>query len=497
MSTLEQEKDGKDRLVIVLRMSGDIGTKSPGTRKHFRRRLVANIEAALRAEKIAYRVDVQWDRLDVETDDERAVAVLSRVFGVQKLHYSRAYAWQELEDIARLGVELFGGAVASGRRFSVEARRVGERSEIAFTSMDVKRALGAALVEAGGKVDLSDPEIRVGVEIRPGVAYFFDREIAGPGGLPTGVEGKALSLMSGGFDSAVASWMLLKRGVSLDFLFFDLGGPPHQRAARRVTHELTRLWAHGYSPKLHIVDFRPLVAEMKDKVDGGTWQLLLKRLMVRAGDLVAKDVGLSAMITGEALGQVSSQTLSNLGAISGPIETPVFRPLLGFNKEEIIDISRRIGTYEICAGVPEFCALGGGKPVIRSTVRSLDGHEEQLDPGLLPMLVEHRRVLSFREFLEEPDVQVEVNTIPAGALVLDLRSRSAFEGWSYPGSVHLDFDTAMAQFQFLPREPKYLLCCEVGLKSAFLAETLRKMGYTTYSLQGGYRALRKAANVLK
>lgn len=481
----------QDRLVIVVRLSGEIGTKAPGTRKHFTKRLVANIASALRTAKIEHKILTQWDRLDIETDDEGAVEILSRVFGVQKLHYSRAYLWETLDDVVGQGTALFGELVR-GRAFAVDARRVGRRDRFEFNSQDAKRALGAALVKVGGKVNLSNPEITVGVELREGEAFFFDREIAGPGGLPTGVEGKALSLMSGGFDSAVASWMLLKRGVAQDFLFFDLGGPPHQRAVREVTHFLSQRWVHGYSPKLHVVDFRPLVAEMKSKVSGGAWQLLLKRLMVRAGHLVAQESKLGAMITGESLGQVSSQTMQNLAAISVPVTTPVFRPLLGFNKDEIIAIAEQIGTYDLCAGVPEFCALGGGKPLVRSTVEALDAHEALLDPLLLPMLVQHRRVLKMREFLQDPDdLAPEVEAIPDGAQVIDLRSAASFQGWSYPGSIHLDYDVALEQFQFLPRGPHYLLVCEVGLKSALLAEGLRKLGFTASSLRGGLRTLRK------
>ncbi len=492
-----QAVEVKERLVIVVRLSGEVGTKSAGTRKHFTGRLVANIGAALRTAKIEHTVTTHWDRLDVETDDERAVAVLSRVFGIQKLHYSHAYTWTTLEDVVRIAVELFGDRIA-GQRFAVDARRVGNRTRFSFNSQDAKRAVGGALVAAGGKVDLGNPEVTVGLELRPGTAFFFDKEIAGPGGLPTGVEGRALSLMSGGFDSAVASWMLLKRGVALDFLFFDLGGPPHQRAAREVTHLLSKRWAHGYSPRLHIVDFRPVVAEMKAKVSGGVWQLLLKRLMVRAGHLVAEQAGLTAMITGEALGQVSSQTMMNLAAISVPVATPVFRPLIGFNKDEIIDIAMKIGTYDACAGVPEFCALGGGKPVIRSTVAALDVQEALLDPLLLPMLVEHRRVLELGEILPDPaEISVEVEEIPVGAQVIDLRTRSSFTGWNYPGSVHLDYDVALEQFQLLPREPHYLLCCEVGLKSALLAEGLRKIGFRVSSLRGGLRTMRKLSKSLK
>ncbi|MBA2664667.1 MAG: tRNA 4-thiouridine(8) synthase ThiI [Bradymonadaceae bacterium] len=481
-----------NRLVIVLRLSGEMCTKAPSTRKRFQSQFLRNIAAALGAANISHTIRDQWYRVDVETDDERAVEILSRVFGVQKLYYSRAQNWSTIEDIVAIGASLFDARVAN-KRFAVEARRVGNRELFDFNSQDLERALGKRLVEAGGRVDLSSAEVHVGVELRPKEVFFFDRELSGPAGLPSGVEGRALSLMSGGFDSAVASWMMLKRGVALDFLFFDLGGPPHQRAVREVTDVLAKAWVHGYAAKLHIVDFRPVIAEMKQGVRGRFWQLLLKRLMVRAGDLVARDGTHIALITGEALGQVSSQTLSNLAAISVPLATPVLRPLLGFNKDEIIAQARLIGTYEICSGVPEFCALGGGKPVTRSTMEQLDAEEARLDSSLLETLVAHRRVLSMDELGEPLLIDVEVDRVPGDALVVDLRSPAAFKSWSYPDAVNVAFETAIHQFTLLPRDRCYLLFCDVGLKSAFLAEALRPLGYKAFSLRGGLRTLKRLA----
>ncbi|MFU8806996.1 MAG: tRNA uracil 4-sulfurtransferase ThiI, partial [Bradymonadaceae bacterium] len=340
------------RAVIVLRLSGELSTKSNQTRKRFHRRLKVNIKDALEREGIDFELQSHWYRMDVETDDARAAEVLRRIFGLQGLSVSEARGWETMEDIIERSVALNAERVR-GKTFAVRARRAGHRDEISFTSLDLNRAIGERLVAAGGTVQLRGPEVEVPVEVREDDVFYSEEEIPCYGGLPTGVEGRALALMSGGFDSAISSWLMLGRGVELDFVFFDLGGPPHQRAVKKVTRALAERWIYGYRPRIHIVDFRPLLAQMRELVPGRFWQLLLKRLMVRAAHGIAERDGYLAMVTGDSLGQVSSQTLVNLTAITHSIPTPVLRPLVGMNKDRIIELSREIGTYDICVGVPE------------------------------------------------------------------------------------------------------------------------------------------------
>ncbi|MFU8803816.1 MAG: tRNA uracil 4-sulfurtransferase ThiI [Bradymonadaceae bacterium] len=484
------------RTVIILRLSGELSTKSNQTRKRFHRQLKINIRDALDREGISYELKSHWYRMDVETDDDRAVDVLRRIFGLQALSATQACLWATMDDVVERSVSLNSERVR-GKTFAVRARRAGHRDEMPFTSLDLNRAIGERLVAAGGTVQLREPEIEVHLEVRRDDAFYSEEEISCYGGLPTGVEGRALALMSGGFDSAISSWLMLGRGVELDFVFFDLGGPPHQRAVKKVTRALAERWIYGYAPKIHIVDFRPILAQMRENVKGRFWQLLLKRLMVRATHLIAEREGALAMITGESLGQVSSQTLVNLTAITHGVPTPVLRPLLGMNKDRIIELSREIGTYDICAGVPEFCALDGGKPVIKARVQDLDRYEEKLDPAVLQFLVDHGQKLDVLSMDVDEDPKVEVDHVPKGAVVVDLRNRAAFEGWSYPDAVHLEFEKALDNFFLLPKNRAYLFYCDVGLKSAFLAETMVHQGFEALSLKGGLVKLKRLARKLE
>jgi thiamine biosynthesis protein ThiI len=486
----------------ILRLSGELCIKSPRVRKRFQDRLVHNIHEALDRAGIEHTLHRHWSRFDVETDDDRATPILARIFGVEGVIPATAFGWETLEDILDLGEELYKERVAD-KKFAVRARRVGSRNNIPFISGDVNRQLGARLFEASAGVDLDHPEICVGLEVREKEVFFLGDELAGPGGLPMGTEGKALALMSGGFDSGVAAWMMQTRGLDLDFVFFNLGGPAHERGVREVTKELCELWSNGYEPKLHVVDFRAVVAEMKENVSGSYWQLLLKRLMMRAADLICDVAGekhrrYPAMITGESMGQVSSQTLPNLAAIQESIPTPILRPLVGLNKNAIIDIARDIGTYEISAHVPEFCDLQGGHPVTNGTSKRLDREEKKISRSLLATLVEQRNIHKVFEMAPGEDlVDVETSQIPDGAVVLDLREPLADSAWVYPESVHLEFEKAIENVAFLPKEAPYVLCCEVGLKSAFLAERMRRMGFDAFSFRGGVHALKRHAKKLQ
>lgn len=474
--------------LLSLSVSGEVSTKSAQTRRRFHRQLRGNLGAALRQQGYEPRIVDRRDRIDITEVPAEAAPVLTRVFGVQAVRVAHALAWSSLEQIVEAGVALFAGAV-EGRRFAVRPRRVGNSGQPRGFNTELARRLGAQLVECGGRVDLDDPEVAVHIEIRRHDAVLFANPLPGPGGLPLGTEGRALTLISGGFDSVVAAWQMLLRGLDMDFVLFDLAGPQQVGGVQRVLGELDRRWLAGSRARLFVVDFRPIVAELRSKVGGQFWQVLLKRLMMRAAESLARRTGAGALITGEALGQVSSQTLANLGAITARTDIPVLRPLVGFNKDEILERARTIGTFEASAGNAEFCALDGGRPVTSGRARELDRLEDSLDLTLIERLVTEARVIERSEFGRiEPD-EVSLERVPGGMAVIDLRGAQAHADWHWPDAIQLDFDRACRFAGALPKERDYLLVCEFGLKSAWLAEAMRREGYRAWSFRGGIRRL--------
>jgi thiamine biosynthesis protein ThiI len=290
----------------------------------------------------------------------------------------------------------------------------------------------------------------------------------------------------------VASWLMLKRGVQLDYVFCNLGGAAHRLGVLKVMKRIAERWSYGTSPRLHEVDLSPLVPELRKKVQPTNWQIVLKRLILRAGAAVAHRGGRLGVVTGDAIGQVSSQTLQNLAVISqAATALPVLRPLLGFNKEEILELARKIGVYELSAAVAEYCDLMPEKPATRATLNDILRDEAALDVSRLDALVDARNVFELRRVdLESFDPRLpEVDHVPDGATVIDLRPGPAFRGWHWPGALHLDLPQALAAYRSFARDRPYVLVCEVGLKSAHLAEKMREAGFEAFQLKGGIKGL--------
>jgi thiamine biosynthesis protein ThiI len=476
--------------LFLLRLAGEIATKGRGTRLHFLHRLQGNLESALASTGLPYAIEREWSRFLVETPAPAALEVLPHVFGLSSLSPVERRPWRTLDDLVRTGEELFAARV-EGHTFAVRARRAGDKRFIPFRSADLDRALGGRLFPRARKVDLEHPEVAVQVEVRAGEALWFTDSIAAPGGLPLGTEGRALALVSGGFDSAVAAWLVLKRGVRLDYLFCNLGGASHRQGVLEVMKVIAERWSFGYRPKLHAVDLQPIVERLQAATDPRYWQVVLKRLMLHAANLVARQTRAEALVTGEAVGQVSSQTLRNLRAIDEVAELVVLRPLAAADKEEIVALARRIGTYELSAAVAEYCALQAKRPATHAKVGAVRAEEEKLDLEAIAAAVLAREVIDLKQLdlatLGDPALAVE--SIPDGAAVVDLRSREAFAGWHWPGAEHRDYFNALREHARLDKGRRWVFYCEVGLKSAHLAELMRAAGFQAWHVQGGVRSL--------
>jgi tRNA uracil 4-sulfurtransferase len=479
--------------MVLLRFSGDVTTKAPPTRRRFLQRLGSNIRDALSSQGIEHRVHRTHDRIFVEfprNQEEHAVGALGRIFGIQSLAVVEKHSWETLDDLVEIGHSLFAESVRD-KTFAVRARRVGDRRAIPFKSEELQRRLGSALLPHARGVSLKHPEAEASLEIMPGEAYFFRKNIPSRGGLPLGCEGRAVALVSGGFDSPVAAWLLMKRGVSLDYVFCNLGGRDHQLETLRVMKVVSDAWSYGTRPHFHAVDFDEVTRDLQEKVTTRYWQVVLKRLMLRTAEMVATERDASAIITGDAVGQVSSQTLQNLAAISPATSLPILRPLVGLNKEEIIRQAREVGTHDLSAKVGEYCAMVPSKPATKATREQMEYEERDLDLSLLERAVSERSVFDLRtldlDSLERPEIQT--SEIPPDAIVLDLRSKAAYQGWHYPDALFLDFHNALRVYaQMEPGRP-YVLYCEFGLKSGHLAELMQREGLEARHFAGGLKAL--------
>lgn len=476
--------------LVLIRLGGDIATKARETRRRFTTRLARNLKDALRSHGLEAQIVRSHDRIRIESKEPLPTELFARVMGVQSASPSRRHGVGSVEEIVAQGIEHFSDLVRD-RTFAVRARRVGNRSEIPFRSADVKRDLGTALLPLARGVDLNQPDVEVHVELMHNSACYFSETRPGPAGLPIGVEGRALALVSGGFDSAVAAWHMMKRGVALDYLFCNLGGQTHQLGTLRVMQHIARNWSFGTNPRFHSVDFDSVSQDLQNNIASRYRQVVLKRLMLAAAERVASEVGAIALVTGDAVGQVSSQTLQNMAVISEATRFAILRPLVGMNKDEIVAVARRIGTFDLSKVVGEYCALVPKKPATAASLEAVRAEETHLSSGLVERAVDERSVFDLRSLdidaLEIPELETE--TIPAGATVIDLRPRTAFDRWHYPEALSLDFTNALRAYPHFSRDAHYVVYCEFGLMSAHLVEQMRREGFEALHFKGGAPAL--------
>ena len=272
---------------------------------------------------------------------------LTRVFGIHSLSPASAVD-KDWETVVQAAAELMEKELESrpGKAtFKVLARR--SDKHYFMNSDEINRELGGRMLERFPQlsVDVHKPEIKLSVEIRD-MAYVYCSEIPGANGMPTGTAGKASLLISGGIDSPVAGYMMAKRGLTLSAVHFYSYPYTSERARDKVV-ELTRLVSrYAGEIRLHLVPFTDIQMTIYEKCPEKETTILMRRLMMRIAEIIAREEGAQALITGESLGQVASQTLEALAVTNDAVSMPVFRPLIGFDKDEIMDVARRIGTYE-------------------------------------------------------------------------------------------------------------------------------------------------------
>jgi len=466
------------RMDLVLKISGEIGVKSAKTRRRFLRALASNCRAALRRAEVSGTVEPRWSRLVVRAEDGRALDALSRVCGLHSVSEVEVVGFSSLDDLVARAADRYRDTVA-GRTFAVRVKRSGDND---FRSRDVAVALGNALLGVSAGVNLSDPEVVVPVEISGDTAYLMLDTRPGPGGLPVGVGGRVVSLFSGGFDSPVATWMAMRRGLSVDLVVCDLGGCGQVDAALGVARELASGWAPGIEPRAHVVDLAPVVAALRARVASGIRQVVLKRAMYRAGALLAQRLGAEALLTGEALGQVSTQTLRNLSVAEEVTDMPVLRPLIGMDKDEIIERARRIGTHDASALVQEHCSISTGRVETAARLQVVVDAEGRLDESVILAAVDAAQTIDLTTWVPGPPPEHVVDAVPEGAVVVDVRELD--EGPTV-GELRLPFSEAATWGPKLDPSKRYLFVCTHGNRSEIAAHELRGRGLDVSSLAGG------------
>ncbi len=347
--------------MIHFTLSGDIFLKSRRTQPRMIKRVLSSLQLALDeagCEAALERLGSHRFALDPGERTEEVVERATRVFGIASVDEMVELAADDLDDLASEVARLTRDRV-SGRTFGVRVKRRGNHP---WKSYDLASRSGALLVEAGGTVNLDDPQETVDVMVLDDRAFVMVAHHRGPAGLPVGTQEPVLCLISGGFDSVVSAWMMMSRGCPVEFVHFTLSCSQSDHAVA-VARSLWERWGYGTDPIVHVVEFQPVKEALLEHVDVRMRQVALKVLMARAASQIAQEREILALLMGDSMGQVSSQTLPHLVAVSEESKIPIFRPLLGLPKQDIIDYARRIGTAEMSARAQEVCDLSEGRPV--------------------------------------------------------------------------------------------------------------------------------------
>ncbi len=380
-------KNGEVRTVMFrafLIKYAEIGVKGKN-RYLFENALVQQIKYALKRCEGEFAVRKTDGRIYVDAvsdfDYDETVQHLQKVFGISGI-CPMVYVEDE-------GFEKLRGTVVDymdrvypvkDRSFKVAARRA--RKNYPLDSMEINMELGGTILDAFPemRVDVHKPDILLHVEIRDKV-YLYSEIIPGPGGMPVGTGGKAMLLLSGGIDSPVAGWMIAKRGVKIDAVYFH--APPYtsERAKQKVVDLAAKVAAYTGPIYLHVINFTDIQLYIYDRCPHDELTIIMRRYMMRIAERIAKDTECLGLITGESIGQVASQTMHSLMATNEVCELPVYRPLIGFDKMEIVEISEKIDTYETSIQPFEDCCtiFVAKHPVTKPNLNIIRKHEHNLD----------------------------------------------------------------------------------------------------------------------
>ena len=473
---------------FVVKLFPEITIKSPPVRKRFIQRLNSNLQVILQRIEPKIKVHSLWDRIDVncppvtEAVYEEIVTALEDTSGIAHVIEVHECPLESFEQLLKIVKGIWSERLKD-KRFVVRVKRSGQHD---FSSGEMERYIGFGLLQQTQalKVDLHTPQITVYLEIKDETVFVVERRIDGLGGYPQGSQEAVVSLISGGFDSIVASYLTMKRGAKTHFVFFNLGGAVHEAGVKQVAYYLWKRFGSSSRVKFISVPFEEVVGEILQTIDHSHMGVVLKRMMLRAAERVAANVKAEAVITGESIAQVSSQTLSNLGVIDRVTECLVLRPLITYDKQDIIDLATKIGTYEYAACMPEYCGVISDKPNVKAQLNRVQEEEDKFNFEVLEQALGKTCVSNIDAVPEElkeyrqitPKQELQVNDI-----VVDVRASSDQQKkpLNLPGIevLTVPFFQINQQFVDFDQSRNYLLYCEKGIMSRLHALHIKDQGF--------------------
>lgn len=481
---------------FIARLFPEITIKTRPVRKLLTKSLGQNLRTVLRRICPDVTVKSDWDGIIINTPAETSDVIneaiaeaLECIPGLGHINSVVEHPLADFEQMLEQTLAVWGEAL-EGKTFRVSVKRTGEHD---FTSMDLERYIGGGLRQRTGAagVQLKQPDIDVRLEIKRDRFYIVEQQRPGLGGFPLGSQESVLTLVSGGFDSLVAAFQMMRRGVKNQFLFFNLGGAAHENGVKEVVYYLWKRYGSSHKVDFISVPFEPVVEEVLTQVEDRYMGVVLKRMMMRVANRIAEERNLPALVTGEAIAQVSSQTLPNLGLIDAVSDRLVIRPLIVTDKPAIIQQARDIGTATFSERMPEYCGVISRKPNAACKRGAVEAAEATFDFGLLDQVLAEAKVELITELtFHSQDALADGLNNPAvpdpDAVIIDLRHPTEVEHAPLVVEGHdiiqIPFYSLNRRFSELDPHKNYLLYCDKGVMSKLHALHLADAGYTNVGL---------------
>ncbi|MDU8500157.1 tRNA uracil 4-sulfurtransferase ThiI [Pseudomonas syringae] len=473
---------------LIVKVFPEITIKSPPVRKKFIRQLGKNIRTVLRELDADIVVGGVWDNLEVETRQTDPKVLqgirdrLSCMPGIANFLQVAEYPLGDMDDIVAK-CKLHYADLLPGKMFSVRCKRAGRHD---FSSMDVEKYVGSKLrMQCGAAgIELKKPDLVVRMEIRDQRLFVVHDQHQGMGGYPLGALEQTLVLMSGGFDSTVAAYQIMRRGLMAHFCFFNLGGRAHELGVMEVAHFIWKKYGSSQRVLFVSVPFEEVLGEILQKVDNSHMGVVLKRMMLRAASAVADRLEIDVLVTGEAISQVASQTLPNLSLIDAATDKLVLRPLVASHKQDIVDLATEIGTAEFARHMPEYCGVISVNPKTNAKRNRVEYEEKQFDMAILEQALERAKLISIDRVIDDLSRTVDIEEVSqalAGQVIIDIRHPDAQEDQplQVPGVEiqTLPFYALNSRFKALDDTRQYLLYCDKGVMSRLHAHHLLSEGH--------------------
>ena len=473
---------------FIIKLFPEIMIKSDSVRKRFIKILTSNIRNVLLRETENVAVIRNWDFIEVRAkvaeEAPMVLDLLQRTPGIHHILEVEEYPFETMHDIFEQTLAQVRPQL-EGKTFCVRVRRKGKHE---FRSLDVERYVGGGLNQhiESARVKLTQPDVTIRIDIEHDKMLLVKARHEGLGGYPIGTQEDVLSLISGGFDSGVSSYMLIRRGSRVHYCFFNLGGAAHEIGVKQMAYHIWSRYSTSHKVRFVAINFENVVGEILEKVDNGKMGVVLKRMMVRAASKVAQRFDIQAIVTGEALGQVSSQTLTNLRLIDKAADALVLRPLITHDKEQIIAMAKTIGTDDIAKSMPEFCGVISKNPTVKAIESRILEEEGHFNFDVLEEAVQQAKYLDIREIAQQTEQEVTsvetTSELGENDVILDIRSPEETE--ESPFTLEgvtvkvLPFYKLSSQFGSLDQSKQYLLYCQRGVMSKLQALYLKENGFS-------------------